>query len=1264
MKQFLFLLCFLPLVASAATQNSSLDSPGDVAILAYNGYDVSPSVIYNDGLTFLLVDDCPNGTTLTITDEEWDGTAFSTPTGEGNLTWTNNTGSTLARGTVIKITNASDDPSTSGITVNIGSAAESDTGFNMIDGDQLYIYTGTRAAPGVFLAFYGDESSLGNGDAATISGTSLVNGQTAQLNILQGYYIGPASCNSTLSDCLSQIYNTSNWSFTDNPSYPSNLPDTFTGSLFSTNNAPTAASFTASPVYQGTAYAFSTSDFSYSDTDGDPLNHIRIVTVPAQGSLWLDSDGSNTINGGESAMSNGSPVSKASIDAGYLKYLNTTGSSSSFTFDVNDGTEYSASAYTATLTVTAYPSITLSASSTSPAESAGSINLTATASHAFNQDITVNLSYSGTATSGVDYTQISSLVITTGNTTKTSALSISEDATEEVNETIIVDISTVSNGTESGTQQQTITIVDNDQTIPSVAISGASGTINAAFTATFTFSEDVTGFTVGDIVAGNASVSAFSATSASVYTALITPTTDGAVTVDVAGSVAQDGVGNNNTAATQLAVTYDGTAPTVAISGASGSINAPFTATFTFSENVTGFTVGDIVAGNASVSAFSATSASVYTALITPTADGSVTVDVAGSVAQDGVGNNNTAATQLAVTYDATAPTVAISGASGNINAAFTATFTFSENVTGFTVGDIVAGNASVSAFSATSASVYTALITPTADGSVTVDVAGSVAQDGVGNNNTAATQLAVTYDATAPTVAISGASGNINAAFTATFTFSENVTGFTVGDIVAGNASVSAFSATSASVYTALITPTADGAVTVDVAGATAQDAAGNNNTAAVQLAVTYDGTQPSVVISGASGSINAAFTATFTFSENVIGFTVGDIVAGNASVSAFSATSASVYTALITPTADGSVTVDVAGSVAQDGVGNNNTAATQLAVTYDATAPTVAISGASGNINAAFTATFTFSENVTGFTVGDIVAGNASVSAFSATSASVYTALITPTADGAVTVDVAGSVAQDAAGNNNTAAVQLTVTYDGTQPSVVISGASGSINAAFTATFTFSENVTGFTVGDIVAGNASVSAFSATSASVYTALITPTADGSVTVDVAGSVAQDGVGNNNTAATQLAVTYDATAPTVAISGASGSINAPFTATFTFSEAMSGITNNNYISVSNASVSAFNAISSSVYTALITPTADGVVTVDVTAGVVQDTAGNNNMAAAQLTVTYDATAPAVVITGASGSINSSFTATFTFSEAMMGITDNSYISVT
>ena len=653
MKQFLFLLFFLPLVASAATQDGVINSPGDVAILAYNGYDAGPPITYNDGLAFLLIDDCPDGTALTVTDAPWDGSGFSTV--EGDLTWTNNTGSTLTRGTVIKITNASDDPNTlPRIAVNIGSVVESDTGFNMTGGDQLYIYTGTRAAPGVFLTFYGDESTLGNGDSATILGTSLVSGQTALLNISEGYYDtakGSAVCNSTLSDCLTQIYNSSNWTFSNNPSYPSNLPDTFTGSVFVINNAPTAAGFTASPIYQGTSYAFSTANFSYSDTDGDPLDHVRIVTVPGQGSLWVDSDGSGTINGGESALTNGSQVSKADLDAGYLKYLNTTGSSSSFTFDVNDGTAYSASAYTATLTVTAYPTITLSASSTSPAESVGSVNLTATASHSFNQNITVNLSYSGTATSGVDYSQISSLIITTGNTTKTSALSISEDAIEEVNETIIVDISTVSNGTESGVQQRTITIVDNDQTIPSVAISGASGTINAPFTATFTFSEAVSGITDNSYISvTNASVSAFNAVSASVYTALITPTADGAVTVDVAGAVAQDAAGNNNTAATQLAVTYDATAPTVVVSGASGTIGAGFTATFTFSENVTGFIVGGITLTNASGSNFQAVSGSVYTLDITPSAFGLVTVSVAANKASDAAGNNNTAGS-LSVDY-------------------------------------------------------------------------------------------------------------------------------------------------------------------------------------------------------------------------------------------------------------------------------------------------------------------------------------------------------------------------------------------------------------------------------------------------------------------------------------------------------------------------------------------------------------------------------------------------------------------------------------
>ena len=98
-------------------------------------------------------------------------------------------------------------------------------------------------------------------------------------------------------------------------------------------------------------------------------------------------------------------------------------------------------------------------------------------------------------------------------------------------------------------------VVDN--TAPTVAITGVPPTSTAAFTATFTFSEDVTGFVASDITVGNGTASAFTATTADrVYTASITPAANGAVTVDVAADAATDEAGNGNTAATRASSTY------------------------------------------------------------------------------------------------------------------------------------------------------------------------------------------------------------------------------------------------------------------------------------------------------------------------------------------------------------------------------------------------------------------------------------------------------------------------------------------------------------------------------------------------------------------------------------------------------------------------------------------------------------------------------------------------------------------------------------
>ena len=60
-------------------------------------------------------------------------------------------------------------------------------------------------------------------------------------------------------------------------------------------------------------------------------------------------------------------------------------------------------------------------------------------------------------------------------------------------------------------------------------------------------------------------------------------------------------------------------------------------------------------------------------------------------------------------------------------------------------------------------------------------------------------------------------------------------------------------------------------------------------------------------------------------------------------------------------------------------------------------------------------------------------------------------------------------------------------------------------------------------------------MSAFNATSSTVYTATFTPSAEGATTIDVAANKFTDAVGNNNTAATQFNWTYDVTGPTMAI---------------------------------------------------------------------------------------------------------------------------------
>ncbi len=659
----------------------------------------------------------------------------------------------------------------------------------------------------------------------------------------------------------------------------------------------------------------------------------------------------------------------------------------------------------------------------------------------------------------------------------------------------------------------------------------ASSPTNAPFVVIISLSEQAMGLDLTDISVTNGITGVFNLINPTTYSVMITPITDGEVTVRILAAAFQDLSGNDNVASNVITLTYDITRPTITItSDAVDPTNGSFIATFTADEDLANFEETDIILTNATISDFVSVSDALYTATITPLVDGLVSLDIFENTVNDDASNGNLPAT-YSITYDATRPTVAITSmAADPINVPFIATFTFSEDVSGFDIGDITLGNATASDFMSTTASEYTALITPTVDGTVTIDIAENVAEDAATNGNEAATQFTIEYDGTNPTVTITSmAADPTNVPFTATVTFSEDVTGFDMGDIMLGNATASDFMSISASVYTALITPTVDGTVTIDIAADVAEDAATNGNEAATQFTIEYDATNPTVVITtDASDPTNAAFTATITFSEDVTGFELGDITLGNATASDFMMTTASVYTALITPTIDGMVTIDIAANVAEDAATNPNDAAMQFTIEYDATNPTVVITtDAVDPTNIAFTATITFSEDVTGFEIGDITLGNATASDFTMTSASVYTALVTPTADGMVTVDIAAGIAIDAATNPNDAASTYSVLYDATNPTVSITTtASDPVNVPFVIDIVFSEDVTGFDITDLAVTNGTPSDFMATSASVYSALITPTASDDVIIDIAMGAAQDAATNPNDAA-QLIIVYD-----------------------------------------------------------------------------------------------------------------------------------------
>ncbi|WP_212590308.1 Ig-like domain-containing protein, partial [Vibrio cidicii] len=191
-----------------------------------------------------------------------------------------------------------------------------------------------------------------------------------------------------------------------------------------------------------------------------------------------------------------------------------------------------------------------------------------------------------------------------------------------------------------------------------------------------------------------------------------------------------------------------------------------------------------------------------------------------------------------------------------------------------------------------------------------------------------------------------------------------------------------------------------------------------------------------------------------------------------------------------------DGTLTLSV---IVTDSAGNSASAVTASS-TLDTAAPTVTISDdTTGTATGEVLYTFTFNESVTGFTADDITVSGGTKGTFTAVSGTVYTLVVTPTANSTsnLTVDVAASVATDTAGNPNSAATQSVQVVDTALPSIGISSDKSALRVGETATLTFtlSESSSDFTADDITVTGGSLSGFTGSGTS-YTATFTPSAD------------------------------------------------------------------------------------------------------------------------------------------------------------------------
>jgi len=413
--------------------------------------------------------------------------------------------------------------------------------------------------------------------------------------------------------------------------------------------------------------------------------------------------------------------------------------------------------------------------------------------------------------------------------------------------------------------------IDLSSPLPLLTTTAPALSNAGSFLVVANFGEEVVGFALSDLLLINGVASDFTEVNKATgsYSFVVTPSSDGVVSVLVPAGSATDRAGNLTLASSLLSRSFDRTAPIPVLSTTepSRTNKTTFEAIVNFGEPVTGLTRSDFAVTGATISDPLDLGGGRYAINITATAD-VVEVNLPAGAAGDNAGNPSSASNLLVRTIDTTRVLPLLNASIPQVSnvSSFVVSIDFTKAVVGFAQSSLFAVGGTLSEFTVVDQPTgkYSVRVTPTVDGVVTLLLPANAATDSVGNGNLAAAPLVRTIDRVAPaiTLSTSQSSPTLERSFSVIVQSSEAITGLTASSFQVSGGSIGQPLPLGDGRYSVAVTATG-GMFELSVRGGEVTDAVGNVNAASNVLRVDVTARSPILAPTLVGQSIDLAAIA-----------------------------------------------------------------------------------------------------------------------------------------------------------------------------------------------------------------------------------------------------------------------------------------------------------------------------------------------------------------------------------------------------------------